>query len=653
MQPLLIGAAGWLALMLVFIRGLPGTFAFEDGPELLSCAAGLGNTHPPGYPLLSLAGRLALVVPVGAPAFRMNLFVAGCAALAAVVLGRLGAALAAACGVGPRVAVWAGVFTAGAWALGDAFWWEALIGDKYGPYYFCFTVLAWLSWRALRAEFNELPRALLWLGAATGAAFAHHQFALFALPAVAVAAGRAGVLRVFGARLRLARIAALVLVLAALPLSVKALYPPIRSAGAAVPDWSRPGTFDRFRAYATGELYRGVFRSTSLPEHPRLATGRVALAWRLLGEEYPWPLWIAAPAGLLGIWRAGAPGFVVAVAGCAALNAAWAMNFSEKIVRWWVPAYGLLLAVAAAGWARVFARARPVVPAVLAATAIGVQLWRGAVRNDLSRFTAAHDLGRHLLASLPADAGYLGAGDWDLFPVWALQATGGARPDVIAAGLGGFVDPVHAATGGEARLLARAGVTGPPGPATFAALWRTPAGSRLRLSGSGYDRQLQQLMPFLAATEVRGLTGRIAGAWSPAAGAAASRRAFRAMTMRNLTYAPAGALRDLRRVRDEVARAALLQYPATLATLGRQCLTFGLDADAAWAFARARRGMEALAGPVAPPPVASWLPPLAARARRDAQAVALGYRALADVFEARGVTFLADGYRENAAAVMP
>jgi len=117
-------AAGWLALVAVFLRGLPGTFAFEDGPELLACAAGLGNTHPPGYPLLALAGRLALLLPVGAPAFRMNLAVAGCAALGAVVLGRLTASLARVAGAGPTAAGLAGAFAGGVWALGDAAWWE-------------------------------------------------------------------------------------------------------------------------------------------------------------------------------------------------------------------------------------------------------------------------------------------------------------------------------------------------------------------------------------------------------------------------------------------------------------------------------------------------------------------------------------------------
>jgi hypothetical protein len=105
-------------------------------------------------------------------------------------------------------------------------------------------------------------------------------------------------------------------------------------------------------------------------------------------------------------------------------------------------------------------------------------------------------------------------------------------------------------------------------------------------------------------------------------------------------------------VRDEVARGALIQYPACLATLGQQCSRFGLDADAAWAFGRARAQMEAMTGPLDPPPPAAWLSPPAARARRDQQAVSLGYARLADVFASRGITFLADQVRANAAAVL-
>jgi hypothetical protein len=124
------------------------------------------------------------------------------------------------------------------------------------------------------------------------------------------------------------------------------------------------------------------------------------------------------------------------------------------------------------------------------------------------------------------------------------------------------------------------------------------------------------------------------------------------MTLRNLRYAHSGALDDLGRVRDEVARGALLQYPACLATLGAQCARFELEADAAWAFGRARSQMEALVGPLEPPSAVPWLPALAARARRDRQAVALGYERLADVLEARGVTFLADQIRANAAGLL-
>jgi len=662
-------ALGWLGCFAVYLVSLPGTFYFEDGPELLACAASLGNTHPPGYALLTLLGRLILALPVGAPGFRFNLLIACCAAGAVVAWGALVAHLTttamrspdgvSASAETPTLAsasagVAAGVFTSGVWAFSDAFWWEASIGDKYAGWYLAFAALAWVSVLAMRAEFPDLPRAAAWTGFATGLSLAHHQFAVFVLPAVLCAAGRAALMRALGARLALGRAAVLAVVLAALPLSTKVLYPPLRSGGGAVLDWGRPGHAAHFRGYLAGTLYRGGFASTSLPRNPWLAVGRWRLAARFLGEEVPWLLLLAAPAGALLLARR-MPLVAAAGACCLVANAGWAVNFSEKVVRWYEPAYAILLATAGIGWAWAFASVRGtagrVALTLVVTGAIGWQGVRGSARNDLSRFYAAHDAVRNLLRVLPQGAVYLGAGDFDLFPLWAARLTEGARPDVEAAGLGGFVDPGFTASGAEDRILAAAGVKS-RGVQGLAALLSLRAGPPVYVAASGNDRQLQTMLPFLKATEINGLAGRIVRAWAPAAGAASTRRAIKGMTLRNLRYHRPAGLVDLGRLRDEVARGALLQYPACLATLGQQCLRFGLDADAAWAFAAARAQMEALVGPLVAPPPAAWLPPLAARARRDQQAVALGYERLADVFAERGVTFLADQVRGNAAAVL-
>ncbi len=71
--------------MLAFaIPALVGTLAggnsmgFYDAPELASCAAGLGVTHPPGHPLFVALAAVATLIPVGTVALRVTLLGALC-----------------------------------------------------------------------------------------------------------------------------------------------------------------------------------------------------------------------------------------------------------------------------------------------------------------------------------------------------------------------------------------------------------------------------------------------------------------------------------------------------------------------------------------------------------------------------------------------
>lgn len=61
------------------------SMGFYDAPELASCAAGLGVTHPPGHPLFVALGAVATLVPIGTVALRVTLLGALCLGL----MGRL------------------------------------------------------------------------------------------------------------------------------------------------------------------------------------------------------------------------------------------------------------------------------------------------------------------------------------------------------------------------------------------------------------------------------------------------------------------------------------------------------------------------------------------------------------------------------------
>jgi len=64
------------------------SIAADDSGETVTAAWTLGIPHPPGHPLVNLLARLSVQVPLGDPAFRMNLFSAAAVILAAALLGR-------------------------------------------------------------------------------------------------------------------------------------------------------------------------------------------------------------------------------------------------------------------------------------------------------------------------------------------------------------------------------------------------------------------------------------------------------------------------------------------------------------------------------------------------------------------------------------
>src|SRR4051812_29274974 len=81
--PLVVGVAS----LLVYLRTMCRTIYVGDSGELAAAVHVLGIPHPPGYPLYVLLGKLfSVLVPIGKPALRLNLFSAVCAGASAVFL---------------------------------------------------------------------------------------------------------------------------------------------------------------------------------------------------------------------------------------------------------------------------------------------------------------------------------------------------------------------------------------------------------------------------------------------------------------------------------------------------------------------------------------------------------------------------------------
>ncbi len=63
-----------LAIFQLYLYTMVPAFKNDDSPETITSAYTLGISHPPGYPLFTMAGKVFSLLPIGSPAFRINLF---------------------------------------------------------------------------------------------------------------------------------------------------------------------------------------------------------------------------------------------------------------------------------------------------------------------------------------------------------------------------------------------------------------------------------------------------------------------------------------------------------------------------------------------------------------------------------------------------
>jgi hypothetical protein len=165
---------GGLSLAL-YVRTLaPGLLPGDSG-ELQTLSVLLGNTHPTGYPVYLLVGKLFTWLPVGDVAYRINLLSAVMAALTVV-----GVYLAGRLLVGHRLPALVGAI---ALAVSSTFWSQAVIAEVYTPgsallVAILVCLLAWDTYRN--------PRYLALAGALGGLSLGVHMSVVLLAPAVGV-----------------------------------------------------------------------------------------------------------------------------------------------------------------------------------------------------------------------------------------------------------------------------------------------------------------------------------------------------------------------------------------------------------------------------------------------------------------------------------
>ena len=389
----------FLAAFALFLRALHPGYKLDDSPETVAACVTLGVQHPPGFPLHTLAGRLACALPVGSPYFRVNLLAAACGAGCCAALGPAG----------------------GLALAGTTLFRETAVAAKGGLYTLTLLLLLAGLLGAVRSPRSVAP----WLFAGLGGAV-HWMTVICWLPALGWLAGRWTTRR--------ALLAAGIL---ALGLSPYLALPLREGAGVVFGDPARAGGF-------LDILLRRDLLAPVTAKPPALA-GIQAL-WNLfvpLREGGLWFLLLAVP-GALALRRrdrrlalalaGGTAGTILAVAAIA--NPIHGRT--GELVLWFTAPFLLPVLAAAAACAGaapdLAGDRRAPARTVLLAAVTTVILLNGAGRflpTDHSHDYLGHDFGRNMTAGLPPGAVLLTEMEFNGLPALAARYVDGSALTVV------------------------------------------------------------------------------------------------------------------------------------------------------------------------------------------------------------------------------
>ena len=438
-----------LALFALYMWALAPTIVPGDSGELVAAANCLGVAHPPGYPLYTLAGKIFLQIPAGAPAWRMNilsaLLAASTAGLLYHVIRRITSSTTAA------------LFGSLLLGLSPTFRSQATIAEVYP--------LALVLFLAVPAALFAAARGRGFAGAAyaAGTGAAHHPIGIFYLPVFALLA----LFTFLRGRRPSGRALLGAAILFILALSV-ILYLPIRARAPVPVLWGDPSSIKGMISHVGRFGYHDLPGMSDGGGVSYLSEAGIAL--RLLAGETGGPVLVLAAIGLfLLLTRRKLYG---ALAAAALLYGVFGLLLlidlrptipsieSNRIFL--QPAVLLVTGLAGVGFHGVCiaARARwiafPLLLLLLAAP-----LHEGFASFDRSGNHAAADLGRLFLDPLEKNGTLRVAEGNVLFPIVYLQQVEGVRPDVRVESRKRVFRPV-APGGGPVYYSSREAAAGAP-----------------------------------------------------------------------------------------------------------------------------------------------------------------------------------------------
>ncbi len=420
-----------LASFALYLRTLAPDVVDADGGEFQFAAWNFGFVHPTGYPLfLILGGAFQHLVPMGNPAFRLNLFNALLAACAVATLYLAANELARARG--------AALLAAASFALTRTFWYDASAAEVYALHAFFVALLLYI---ALRWQAHPSARVFAAFCFVFGLALTHHRAIVLWLPAFAL------FLAVSGFRFQVSRITHYFL-LFALPFLLY-LYIPLRA----------PASPYYTLALAPGRDL--ILYDNSLSGFINYVLGRTfqsELAWDVVSVArlIAFPQRLLDQFGVLGvafgviglgamIWRREGAQLVLLLTGFVATLLFASIYHIGDIAHYYIPAYLVWAAWMGVGVAELVkygTRHTQYVVRGACSVLLIVQLVSNFPFADRSGETRVREHWTRLLAFASPNAILISNDRDEMMPLWYIQYVENARRDVL--GLFPLITPAPA-----------------------------------------------------------------------------------------------------------------------------------------------------------------------------------------------------------------
>ncbi len=434
-------AGVFLASAAFYIKSVAPDFLFDDNPEFIATSRYLGIAHPPGYPLISLIGKLFSYTAPGTAGMPVNLLSAFAGAVA-VTLGFL---------LIYRATRWIAPSLIGAGMIltSRLFWEQAGQVDVYavnGMFLFATLHLIWSLDRSRRDAARIIALSAIFI-----LALFNHYTMVLVFPAYAVY-----IFWLYRRSFdRLLKIIPTVILAAAVAFSVL-MYLPLRSASGPVMNWDEQTKVSDFFKHV-----KGVDLRTATPRVP------LAVKWRFV-EDYAVRAWQdRSPALLvllpLGFWSLFKKKSAFGRRRGAIVAASWFLLFAGYVL---LPNYlygprasyvvksfhstslmmlGFIMGFGAFEALSLVKRAK--LPwgalAAVAAVLIGHSALAGRSTADHANDLMATRYGRNMLLSASRDAIVFSTLETETFPMMNLRATHYLRRDITLHGRHG--DPLIAA----------------------------------------------------------------------------------------------------------------------------------------------------------------------------------------------------------------